>query len=106
MALPCSDPCLTCQIGPNICITCINDTYAVNPSNSHCNLCSALLVNCETCFSANTCTLCSPGPYYLSPATSGCSSTNCTVCANCLYDCYTCDNGNNCTSCNATTDFR
>jgi hypothetical protein len=34
MALPCADPCLTCQIGPSICITCVNDTYAVNPFNS------------------------------------------------------------------------
>jgi hypothetical protein len=52
MALPCSDSCLTCKLGPNQCINCVNDTFAINPSNQNCDLCSTFLINCGTCSSS------------------------------------------------------
>lgn len=97
----CSSPCATCQSGPSTCVTCVNNTYGVDLSNSSCLPCSMITPNCALCTTSQMCTQCNTGPYYLAPLILGCASLSCQVCSTCLYECATCTNGINCATCNA-----
>ncbi len=61
----CTTPCLKCT-AQYACISCVDDTYAIDPSNLMCRLCSLLMPNCATCLTSTVCLTCNnPTTYYL-----------------------------------------